>query len=76
MSKVLIFETIGFASEIKNKLKKYFTDIEKIEKLYFKNCWTYKQILGHFINSNGHNLYIKQGDKIISYCLCIVRQII
>ena len=33
---------------------------------------TYKQILGHFINSNGHNLYIKQGDKIISYCLCIV----
>ena len=72
MSKVLIFETIGFASEIKNKLKKYFTDIEKIEKLYFKNCWTYKQILDHFINSNGHNLYIKRGDKIISYCLCIV----
>ena len=33
MNKVLIFETIRSKFEIKNKLKKYFTDIEKIEKL-------------------------------------------
>ena len=37
MSKVLIFETIGLASEIKNKLKKYFTDIEKIENKINRN---------------------------------------
>ena len=71
MNKVLIFETIRSKFEIKNKLKKYFTDIEKIEKSYFKNFWNYKQILSHFISSNSHNLYIKLGDKIISYCLCI-----
>ena len=49
MNKVLIFETIRSKFEIKNKLKKYFTDIEKIEKSYFKNFWNYKQILSHFI---------------------------
>ena len=45
MNKVLIFETIRSKFEIKNKFKKYFTDIEKIEKSYFKNFWNYKQIL-------------------------------